>query len=137
MKKLYVFLMGVFMMLGCAIMTSCGGDDKDSISGVYACEINYGMQKGTFAACYNFTNSNTVMYYSIARNGEYTAKNKGEMSFTHQIGSSKWYYSDEGPGVSYTYVFEDNKILIPMQGVILTKSGNSLHQDGSSKVFTK
>lgn len=137
MKKFFVYLMGVFMMLGSVMMTSCGGDDKDSISGVYACEINYGMQKGTFAACYSFTSGNTVIYYSIAHKGNYIANNKGEMSFTHKIGSSDWYHSDEGPGVSYTYVFEDNKIIIPMQGVILTKSGNSLHQDGSLKVFTK
>lgn len=117
------------MILSCCYITSCGSD-KDSLSGVYGCDDYQG-----YGMCYEFINSNSVVFYRSAHKGKYIG-GQGMLSFTKQIGSSNWYYGDD-PGINYTYTYDDNKVIIPMQGKILTKSGNSLKEDGSSRVYIK
>lgn len=126
MKSVITFCMWVSVIVGCLAVTSCG-NGKDSLSGVYGYEDYSG-----WGQCYDFVNSNTVVFYGNARWGEY--KKTGH---TKQIGSSSWYTTYDSPGKTYTYTFEDNKVIIPMQGKIFTKSGDSLLEEGTSHVYRK
>lgn len=127
MKKLFFFLIGIAATLGCFVLSSCSDEDKDVMSGVYG---NVSDVSNNIGSCYNFINHNTLVYYPNAT-----------LSYVPQgktIGESYW--SSEWDGEVYTYTFEDNKIYIPQQGlkgVILTKSGDILIEDGSSKEFKK
>ncbi len=76
-----------------------------------------------WGSVYHFINGNTVRYYAGASYGKHGIYYK-------QIGSSNWYveYSEEPS--TYTYEVEGNKVIIPMKGTIMTKSGNTLIVDG-------
>ncbi len=120
MKKL---LKSLFLILGLVVsvtaMTACSDDDEGGLSGVYGCLINH-FSKDDYGLVYHFINGNTVRYYP----GAYYGWSNG----AKQIGSSNW-YADSEPN-TYTYEVEDNKVIIPMQGTIMTKSGNTLIVDG-------
>lgn len=123
MNKQILFFIGILMIFGCCITTSCN-NDEDIMSGVYGY-----VKDGNSGSCYYFINHNTLIYYP-----------KSTLSYTASgyIGNSWWSLSDNGE--TYTYTFEDNKIYIPQQGVkgtILTKSGQVLIEDGSSKEYHK
>lgn len=123
MKKQVSFFIGILMILCCYIATSCSSDDE-SISGVYGY-----VKDGNSGSCYNFVNHNTLIYYP-----------KSTLSYTASgyVGESWWSLSDNGE--TYTYTFDDNKIYIPQQGakgIILTKVGDTLIEDGSSKEYRK
>lgn len=130
MKKLIALFMGIFFILGCSMITSCGSD-KDSLSGVYA----YNSGEEDYGECYHFINHNTVVWYGSAHRGSFT--NKYGVKFNKKIGSSGWYTTADDNGQTYTYTYEDNKVIIPMLGKIFTKSGNSLIVEGSSMTFEK
>lgn len=131
MKKL---LKSLFLILGLVVsvtaMTACSDDDEGGLSGVYGRESSYG-----YGDVYHFTNGNTVVYYGSAHYGQ-TNGNNGMLAARQQIGSSNWYACEGEPNHTYTYVEEDNKIIIPMKGVIMTKSGKNLIEDGGG-TFTK
>ena len=124
MKKLFFFLIGIVVSISCSLLSSCSDEDTNDISGVY------GNVSNNIGSCYNFINYNTLVYYPNAT-----------LSYVPQgktIGESYW--SSTWEGEVYTYSFEDNKIYIPQQGikgVILTKSGDILIEDGTSKEFKK
>ncbi len=117
MKKL---LKSLFLILGLVFsvtaMTACSDDDEGGLSGVYGYKSS-----NDWGAVYHFINGNTVRYYAGASYGKAFGANK-------QIGSSNWYCNDEPS--TYTYEMEGNKVIIPMKGTIMTKSGNSLIVDG-------
>lgn len=123
MKKLISFFIGIIMIFGWSIATSCSSDD-DTMSGVYGY-----VEGNNNGSCYNFINHNTVVYYP-----------NSTLSYTASgyVGNSWWSLS--GNGKTYTYTFEDNKIYIPQKGIkgtILTKSGEVLIEDGSSIEYRK
>lgn len=130
MKKKFLLFMGVIALICGCFVSSCG-DDKDSLSGVYGCD----MQEG-YGECYDFINDNTVIFYPDTHKGKYIG-NHGELSFTDRIGKSDWYNCEEGRSASYTYVFENNTLVIPMQGRVFSYSGGELRRDGSSLVYKK
>lgn len=125
------FLIGIIAVCCCCMFASCG-DDKGSLSGVYV--YDDGTYSGeTYGTCYHFINSNTVVFYPNVKVNKGTTE--GGVYFYLKVGSSKWYADDEGR--TYTYTFEDNKVIIPMKGTILTKSGKDLIEEGGSRVYTR
>ncbi len=119
MKKL---LKSLFLILGLVFsvtaMTACSDDDEGGLSGVYG-----HLSTNDWGSVYHFINGNTVHFYPGASYGK-------QGIYYKQIGSSNWYveYSEEPR--TYTYEVEDNKVIIPMKGTIMTISGNKLTEDG-------
>lgn len=128
MKKYLKILSLIVCAAIAGIAAACSSDDPDgSLSGVYGCEYT----SDGYGSCYYFQNSNTVIYYGSAHKGETNGSN-GKLGAHQKIGSSNWYCCDGESGRSYTYTMADNKVYIPMKGTILTKSGNTLTEDGGS-----
>lgn len=132
MRKL---LKSLFLILGLVVsltaMTACSDDDNEGgLSGVYGKKSSY-----DYGAAYHFTNSNTVVYYGSAHYGR-TNGNNGMLAAKQQIGSSNWYVCEGEPHSTYTYTEKGNKVIIPMKGVIMTKSGKNLIEDGGG-IFVK
>lgn len=135
MKRL-AFIFAFIAIIATGLFTSCSKDDDGgSLSGVYGCGMNYVDGDG-YGRCYEFINHNTVVYHPFVHDGELRGGN-GLLGTTSRVGKSKWYDVEGSIVKTYTYVYEDNKVIIPMQGVILTYSGGKLYEDGSSNVFKK
>ena len=135
MKKLLSLLLFVSALL---TFSSCGDDEpKGGISGVYYTNLpgKDGPSHDWTGKVYNFVNDNTVVYYNYVADFAYWTGYSSSESLS-SIGLSG-YYCQQGCGVSYTYNIIDNKVYIPMQGVILTIDGKNLRQDGSSSVWKK
>lgn len=131
MKRKLGFLFGLIVMMSGFIFVSCKGDDKDSLSGVYAHDSYQG-----YGSCYEFINHNTLVFYPSTHLGKLSASD-GMLGFTEKIGNTEWYNCDDGRTSTYTYVYEDNKVVIPMAGRIFTKSGNTLILEDSGDRYVK
>lgn len=137
MKKiLRGMLLAAVAVMAVTSLQSCKDDEdnpKNGLSGWYTTdEADF---EGWFGEhiiyAYNFTNSNTVLYY-----GALTDKETVNSTSSVTVSGKRWWV-DVGYPKSYTYTREDNKIIIPMQGVILTINGKDLSKDGSSDVYRK
>lgn len=126
-----LFAIAVMAIVGFA---SCGGDDEPSgsLSGWYAAQLPSKGSDDYSGKAYNFVSSNTVYYYN------YISGAPRWTGFSEALtGPMSGYYIQEGGYESYTYEIIDNKVYIPMQGVILTIEGKNLRREGTSTVYTK
>lgn len=85
----------------------------------------------TYYEGYHFINNNTVEYtqlYSDQYVFGYDKPPLEKVNYNH--------YYDPSDVKTYTYQRSDNKIIIPMKGVILTLDGDRLIEDGG-KTYTK
>lgn len=114
----------VVALIGLGVSSCSKDDDANGLSGVYGCDYMDG-----YGACYYFTSSNTVIFYSSAHLGE-TSGGNGMLAAHERIGNSRWYCCEGERGLTYTYVAEGNKVIIPMKGTILTVSGKTITEDG-------
>lgn len=133
MKSVLLF---VIITLAIAVMgisfTGCskenGGNGK--IRGLYLRIDKYGGRDGGQRAWgLDFVNGNTVIYYDRLRDYKH-------WEFSEALGFGNWYFQ-EGCDERATYYIDDNKIYIPMKGIILTIEGNSLYPDGSGSPYIK
>ena len=127
-KLLFIFTAILISVIG---LTSCSNDEPSGgLSGWYASQLPAKGSSDYGGRAYRFVNKNTVEYYP-------TIAGTPRWDFSEQLsGSMKGYYIQQGVSYSYTYQMDGNKVYIPMQGVILTISGNSLIKDGGG-TFTK
>lgn len=132
MKKTLFFLSLVIMSI--VGLSSCGDDSPSGggLKGWYAAELPSKGSDDWGGKAYHFTNKNTCIYYSmISGSPRWTG-------FSESLPSPlSGYYVQSGCGETYTYEVIDNKVYIPMQGVILTIDGKTLSKDGSGTRFTK
>lgn len=131
MKK--VLMLFTVVLVAMAGFTSCSDDDdKGGLSGWYAAQLPSKGSSDYTGKAYNFVSGNTVYYYNYISGTSYWSGMSEALT-----GPMSGYYVQSGCNETYTYEIIDNKVYIPMQGVILTIDGNSLRRDGSSLVFTK
>lgn len=133
MKRVLKF---VIITLAIAVMgisfTGCskenGGNGK--IRGLDLRIDKYGGRDGGQRAWgLDFVNGNTVIYYDRLHDYKH-------WEFSEALGFGNWYFQ-EGCDERATYYIDDNKIYIPMKGIILTIEGNSLYPDGSGSPYIK
>lgn len=132
MKKFIItFSIIITMVLG---MSSCSKDEPGGklTGNWYAAQLPNKGDKDWGGRAYYFNSSNTVTYYPMISGSTYWGVQWSE----ELTGPMKGYYIQGGIKETYTYTVSDNKIIIPMQGVILTIDGNTLYKDGGG-VFTK
>lgn len=131
MKQLKFLMMSLaVIVMGLCVAACSNDDDPSNLSGVYGyCDSD------GYGACYYFMNKNTLKFYPSAHKGE-TYGSSGMLGAHERIGKSDWYCCDGESGQTYTYIVEDNKVIIPMKGTILTVSGNTVTSDGGL-TFTK
>lgn len=115
-------------------LSSCSKDEPDGklIGNWYAAQLPSKGDSDWGGRAYYFNNSNTVTYYPMISGTTYWGAQWSE----ELTGPMKGYYIQGGVKETYTYTLQDNKIIIPMQGVILTIDGNTLLKDGGGQ-FTK
>lgn len=130
LKKLCVYS---FAILSIFAISGCNSDnDDDNLKGYWATAPESTVWNNSRIYVYHFINGNTVKYYGDCQSDD-SFHNEGK---TLKINGKTWYIPHDA--TTYTYTHKDNKVIIPMQGVILTLSGKTLIEDGSSsRVFTK
>ena len=125
MKKT-IKLMSIGMIMAMCLI-SC--DKDEGLTGWYAMNLPAKGSREAGGWAYHFINSNTVEYYPTI-SGSPRWEWKGENYSEALPSPMNGYYIQAGNVQHYTYEVIDNKVYIPMQGVILTISGNKLLPDG-------
>lgn len=133
MDKLLKYLMLMVIATFSLTFVSCGDDDDTKLSGLY---VDESYQWSNTAHAYYFQNKNTVLFIPFAHKGS-TPDDEFYGRPIREIENTGWYEVEGHPTVTYTYSIKDNKVFIPMDGVILTISDGRLYQEGSSSFFTK
>lgn len=136
MKKNSIIYFVVAVVCAAIGFVSCDDDSDNGLSGLYGDET---LLWGNTTHTYYFQNSNTVLWIPFAHRGKYIPEDEAIYAdyTTKEIAKTGWYEVEGHPAVTYTYTYQDNKIYIPMQGVILTKQGNRLYEDGTSSCYVK
>ena len=127
MKKT-IKLMSIGMIMAMCLI-SCNKDE--GLSGWYARNLPVKGSREAGGWAYHFINSNTVEYY-FAIAGSRLPGCPEELP-----SPMNGYYIDSNDMWTYTYEVKDNKVYIPMQGVLLTISGNKLLPDGGGGNYIK
>lgn len=129
-KVLLLFTVVLVAMVG---FTSCSDDEPSgALSGWYAAQLPSIGSSDYSGKAYNFVSGNTVYYYNYISGSRYWSGMSEALT-----GPMSGYYIQSGCHETYTYEVIDNKVYIPMQGVILTIDGNTLRRDGSSMTYRK
>lgn len=119
-------------LLATICLSSCSDDPSGKLSGWYAAQLPSKGSSDYTGKAYNFVSDNTVYYYNFVSGSSYWGGMSEALS-----GPMSGYYIQAGCHETYTYELIDNKVYIPMQGVILTVDGKSLYKDGSSTVYSR
>lgn len=127
MKKLISSLFCVVAITVMAVsFTSCKDEPSNGLKGNWYLSAKQSSDGGaTFYYAYYFVNDNTVEYYPYVCDRAYWDSNSEPLT-----GKMKGYYTFRGEIRTYTYQASENKVIIMMQGVILTIDGDRLIQDG-------
>lgn len=143
MKNLLKKTITYSLLLISLIATSgCRKDDDNKLRGFWATNIEY-TQFYDHSWChfidqvYEFVNDNTVRCYGDLYDtwGDVDVDVDVKYDTTIKLNGKTWYVCNNRG--TYSYTLKDNKVYIPMKGEILTLSGNTLIQDGSSEYFKK
>ena len=131
MKK-NIKLMSIGMIMAMCLI-SCNKDE--GLTGWYAMNLPAKGSSDYGGWAYHFINSNTVEFYStISGSPRWGVVGAGSDALPIPMNG---YYVQGGNAQHYTYEVRDNKVYIPMQGVILTISGNKLLPDGGGGNYIK
>lgn len=131
MKTLFNFMLVAFMMIVMGFsFTGCTKESTGKIQGLYLRIVAGGER----AWGLDFVNGNTVKYYDCLHNYKHWDNEYGKWS--EPLGYGNWYFQS-GCDERATYYIEDNKIYIPMKGIILTIEGDNLYEDGSGNPYVK
>ena len=136
MKRIlnFVFIALTIAVVGLSL-TGCNKENGGKIRGLYLRIDQYGGRDGGQRAWgLDFVNGNTVKYYDRLHDYKHWDDEYGK--FSESLGYRNWYFQ-EGCDERATYYIDDNKIYIPMKGMILTIEGNKLYEDGSSAPYVK
>ena len=131
MKKT-IKLMSIGMIMAMCLI-SC--DKDEGLTGWYAMNLPAKGSSDYGGRAYHFINSNTVEFYPTISGSPRWSSSKGNISEALPS-PMNFHYIQAGNVQNYTYEVIDNKVYIPMQGVIMTISGNNLLVDGGGK-YTK
>lgn len=136
MKNLFNFMLVAFMMIVMGFsFTGCTKESAGKIRGLYLRIDKYGGRDGGQRAWgLDFVNGNTVKYYDRLHDYKHWDDEHGKWS--ESLGYGNWYFQS-GCDERATYYIEDNKIYIPMKGIILTIEGDNLYPDGSGTPYVK
>lgn len=133
MKKTFKWVAFLIMAILCFLpLQSCGDDEPGSLSGYYTTPKEYYSfsYSGYTMEVIHFVNGNTLEWY-----GSVWSSSNSDYKIPVKVGKETW-YAVRSPQ-TYTYVYEDNKIIVPMWGKIFTVSGKTIVQEGNSTVYTK
>ena len=131
MKKT-IKLMSIGMIMAMCLI-SCNKDE--GLTGWYAMNLPAKGSREAGGWAYHFINSNTVEYYpTISGSPRWGVVGAGSDALPIPMNG---YYIQAGNVQHYTYEVKNNKVYIPMQGVILTISGNKLVPEGGGGNYIK
>ncbi len=119
------------LFVAAVALTSCEKDETSPLIGFWA-EPDAGMKHST--ASYEFINHNTVVSYGETVLKEYESEYNQWKNFDPHPCDSRYVYG--GRVDTWTYVYEDNKVIIT-DGTILTLRNGKLYPDGSSGYLIK
>lgn len=130
MKKLFNFMLVAFIMIVMGFsFTGCSKESAGKIRGLYLRIVKYDGERHR-AWGLDFVNGNTVKYYDRLHDYKHWDE------WSESLGYGNWYFQS-GCDERATYYIEDNKIYIPMKGIILTIEGDNLYEDGSGTPYVK
>ena len=133
MKKLFKYaLIAITVIVMGFAFTGCSKEGSGKIRGLYLRITGVPGEQRAWGL--DFVNGNTVKYYDRLHDYKHWDDEYGK--FSKSLGHGNWYYQ-EGCDERATYYIDDNKIYIPMKGIILTIEGNNLYEDGSGTPYTK